>query len=60
MSRADTELEPSKLSARDKTGLVWLWGLAFLYGMMTDQLVSKAECSTLIGREQFRYCALIG
>ena len=40
-SRADTEVEPTKLSARDKTTLVWLWGLSFLYGMMTDQLLSK-------------------
>ena len=40
-SRADTELEPTKLSARDKTTLVWLWSLSFLYGMMTDQMVSK-------------------
>ena len=40
-SRADTEVEPTKLSARDKTTLVWLWSLSFLYGMMTDQMVSK-------------------
>ena len=40
-SRADTEVEPTKLSARDKTTLVWLWSLSFLYGMMTDQLLSK-------------------
>ena len=38
---ADTDLEPTKLSARDKTTLVWLWGLSFLYRMMTDQLVTK-------------------
>ena len=43
VSRADTDLEPSKLSARDKTCLVWLWSLSLLYGMMTEQLVSKAE-----------------
>ena len=51
-SRADTELEPTKLSARDKTTLVWLWSLSFLYGMMTDQMVSKVVDRPCGVREQ--------
>ena len=53
VSRADTEVEPVvKLSARDKAALVWLWSLSFLYGMMTDQLVSKVVDRPCGVREQ--------
>ena len=53
VSRADTEGEPSgKLTGRDKTTLAWLWCLSFLYGMMTDQLVSKVVDRPCGVREQ--------
>ena len=53
VSRADTEPEPEgKLAARDKTILACLWCLSLLYGMMTDQLVSKVVDRPCGVREQ--------
>ena len=53
VSRADTEVETAgKLSAGDKTTLAWLWSLSLVYGMMTDQMVSKVVDRPCVVREQ--------